>query len=59
MLDKAKEEIKSLKAEIEDMSKELEIKDAENVERDKYADLLNDLFKRGVIDKDGNLIDND
>ena len=59
MLDKAKEEIKSLKAEIEDMSKELEIKDAENVEQDKYADLLNDLFKRGVIDKDGNLIDND
>ena len=41
------------------MSKELEIKDAENVEQDKYADLLNDLFKRGVIDKDRNLIDND
>ena len=58
MLDKAKEEIKSLKAEIEDMSKELEIKDAENVEQDKYADLLNDLLKRGVIDKNGNLIDN-
>ena len=59
MLDKVKEEIKSLKAEIENMNKELKIKDAENVEQDKYVDLLSDLFKRGVIDKEWNLIDND
>ena len=38
MLDKAKEEIKSLKVEIENMRKELTIKDVVNVEQDKYAD---------------------
>ena len=26
---------------------------------DKYADLLNDLFNKGIIDSKGNFIDND
>ena len=40
-----------------ELSIKLKDKDEESKENDKNADLLNELFQRGIIDSEGNLID--
>ena len=47
--------IKLLQAEILKLRDKLEQKDAAQEKPDKYADLLNDLFHKGIIDSTGNL----
>ena len=52
------EEIDNLKDEILRLSNKLKEKDDENKESYKNADLLNQLFQKGIIDSEGNLFDN-
>ena len=52
------EEIDNLKDEVLRLSNKLKEKDEENKESYKNADLLNQLFQKGIIDSEGNLFDN-
>ena len=52
-----KEEINVLKEEIKTLTKKIKEKETEINKNEKYADLLGDLFQRGIIDADGNFID--
>ena len=52
-----KEEINVLKEEIKILTKKIKEKETEIKKNEKYADLLGDLFQWGIIDADGNFID--
>ena len=52
-----KEEINVLKEEIKTLTKKIKEKETEIKKNEKYTDLLGDLFQRGIIDADGNFID--
>ena len=54
-----KKQIDDLKSEIELLRKELELKEKESDQQDKYALLLNNLFNKGIIDEDGNFLNQD
>ena len=45
------------KEEIKTLTKKIKEKETEIKKNEKYADLLGDLFQRGIIDADGNFID--
>ena len=51
-----KDQISELKSEIQLLKNELEDKDKESNQQDKYAKLLNNLFYKGIIDEDGNFL---
>ena len=62
--DESKEETKDfqiidLKNEIKVLKDELRMSQDVRDKSDKYADLLNDLFHKGIIDEDGNFINDD
>ena len=50
------EDVNSLKEEIERLNTKLTQKEKESQESQKYADLLSDLYEKGIIDADGNFI---
>ena len=51
--------ILALKNEINELSNKIKRKSEEIKEGSNYADMLNELFHRGIIDEDGNIIEND
>ena len=51
-----KDQISELKSEIQLLKNELEDKDKESNQQDKYAKLLNNIFHKGIIDEDGNFL---
>ena len=55
--DESKEETKDFQ--IIDLKNELRMSQDVRDKSDKYADLLNDLFHKGIIDEDGNFINDD
>ena len=62
--DESKEETKDfqiidLKNEIKVLKDELRMSQDVRDKSNKYADLLNDLFHKGIIDEDGNFINDD
>ena len=53
------EDINAMKDEIKSLTQQLKEKDKEINKNEKYADLLSDLFQKGIIDSQGNFIDQD
>ena len=53
-----KEDIESLRNEVLKLHNQLKNKDEEVKQNEKYADLLSDLFQKGIIDADVNSIQN-
>ena len=51
------EDINDLKEEINSLTQQLKNKDKEIQKNEKYVDLLSDLFQKGIIDSDGNFIE--
>lgn len=50
--------IDKLKDQVNSLSQELESKEDALKEKDKFGDLLNELYQRGIIDKEGTLLEN-
>ena len=55
-LSSAEEKIVYLKNEVKSLKEQLQSKGEETKENDNYADLLNDLFQKGIIDEHGKFI---
>ena len=51
------EDINDLKEEINSWTQQLINKDKEILKNEKYVDLQSDLFQKGIIDSDGNFIE--
>ena len=49
--------IQSLQNQILELSEKLDRKHKESEKQIKYADMLGDLYQRGIIDEDGNVLD--
>ena len=56
-VDEIEDENESLKREIEKLEIELDQKKRELNEDDKNRNLLNNLFEKGIIDQDGNILE--
>ena len=51
--------IEELKSEIKDLKEAMKFNEEDNDKTDKYAELLNDLFHKGIIDETGKFIQED
>ena len=51
--------IKSLKDEIDALKETIETKDKKIEEQEDYTDLLSRLYDKGIIDEDGNILEQD
>ena len=51
--------ILALKNKINELSNKIKRKSEKIKEGNNYLDILNELFNRGIIDEDGNIIEND
>ena len=51
----AEEKISYLKDEVKSLTEQLKLKREETKDSDNYADLLNDLFQKGIIDENGKI----
>ena len=56
LIDYKDSHIKKMQKEVEKLREELDVSKETVEKRDTYADLLNDLFHKGIIDSDGNFI---
>ena len=56
---KSDELINLLKNEVKDLKNQLTSNKEESKEHDKYADLLNNLYQKGIIDAEGNFLEED
>lgn len=50
-------EVSELKDEVMRLTEELEAAKMASKEQDEYAELLNNLFKKGIIDSQGNFVE--
>ena len=55
-LEEESKEVESLKDEIKNLTQQLKKKEEEIKDNEKYGDLLSDLFQKGIIDEEGNFI---
>ena len=53
---KSERKIQSLKTEIERLKEMLNQKEINSEQNEKYAELLSELYEKGIIDMDGNII---
>ena len=53
----SEEKIQHLKDQILELSEKLERSNKNNQNQDKYADLLNDLYHKGIIDDEGKFLE--
>ena len=53
------EDVDVLKTEIKSLTQQLKEKDREINKNEQYADLLSDLFQKGIIDLDRNFIEHE
>ena len=51
------EEIEGLKEQLDSMKSDMDSQKKDLDKSDKYAKLLGDLFEKGVIDEEGNMLD--
>ena len=56
---KSKRKIQSLKTEIEQLKDIISQKENESKENHKYAELLSELYEKGIIDTEGRFIDSE
>ena len=56
---KSKREIHSLKSEIEQLKSIINQKEKDSQESQKYAELLSELYEKGIIDTEGKFIDSE
>ena len=56
---KSERKIQSLKSEIERLTDIIKEKEANTQQNEKYAELLSELFEKGIIDVDGKFINSD
>ena len=56
---KSERKIQSLKSEIEKLTNIIKEKEDNNQQNEKYAELLSELFEKGIIDVDGKFINSD